>query len=233
MGPMRDRSADRERECAGPADAGRAGRFLVLDGIDGCGKSTQAERLVLELSARSEARVVHLREPGSTRLGESLRDLLLEPGRPIEARVEALLFAAARRHMLVERVAPALAQGADVVCERFHASTFAYQTAGGLDPDRILDLLHAWCGEPQPDLTLVLDLDPQLAADRIRERGREPDRIETRGLEFQRKVALGFREYARRDTRSRLVDAAGDPDQVRQRIHAALESASGLFTRHG
>src|SRR5262245_34284111 len=115
----------------------RRGLFVVIDGVDGCGKSTQAERLVRALAtlpgADPERAPLHLREPGSTKLGETLRGLLLGRGREMSPAVETLLFAAARRQMLDELVRPALAAGRLVVCERFHPSTFAYQAvAGGL-----------------------------------------------------------------------------------------------------
>ena len=103
---------------------GRA-RFIVLDGVDGCGKSTQARRLVEHLSKVRGVEALHLREPGSTRVGERIRELLLSHDHDLDPGVELLLFAAARRQTLRELVAPALAQGRDVVCERFHASTFA------------------------------------------------------------------------------------------------------------
>src|SRR5262245_35412594 len=109
---------------------GARGAFIVLDGIDGCGKSTQAELLSRVLASDTGREVVHLREPGSTNLGERLREILLARESELSPEVEALLFVAARRQMLAERVEPALARGAHVVCERFHPSTFAYQVAG-------------------------------------------------------------------------------------------------------
>ena len=102
------------------------GHMIVLDGVDGCGKSTQAARLAKRLKG-IQAEVLHVREPGSTVLGEGLRKLLLETATTIEAPVEVLLFAAARRQLLDEVIQPALARGAWVVCERFHSSTYAYQ----------------------------------------------------------------------------------------------------------
>src|SRR5687767_2670755 len=144
------------------------GRFLVLDGIDGAGKSTQAARLVARLGADG-GEIVHLREPGSTALGEGVRSLLLDRDSEIDVGAEALLFCAARRQMLVERVVPALARGATVVCERFHASTLAYQgVAGGLGFERVAALLEAWAGEPRPDLVIVLTLPPDTAAKRAK-----------------------------------------------------------------
>jgi len=192
--------------------AGR-GLFVVVDGIDGCGKSTQAARLADALGVEPELR---LREPGSTALGEGLRELLLSRELEIPPAVETLLFAAARRQLLEERVAPALAAGRTVVCERFNPSTYAYQAvAGELDEGEVLDLLDGWAGAPAPDLVVLLDLPVELAAAR---RGAAGDRIEDKGAAFQARVAEGYRRWAERDPRAVLVDASGEADEV----HAAL-----------
>jgi dTMP kinase len=198
--------------------------FVVLDGIDGCGKTTQASRLAKALAAETGAETLHLREPGSTRLGETLREILLDPGLALSPAVEALLFTAARRQMLDEIVAPALARGAQIVVERFHASTFAYQGfAGGFGEEEVLELLERFAGSPRPDLVLILDLPAEIAAGRrSRENERTPkapsDRIEGKGLAFQRKVAEGFRKYAHLEPNVVLVDAARPEDEVAQAI---------------
>lgn len=196
----------------------------MLDGIDGCGKSTQAETLVAWLRERGPGgagEVLHLREPGSTPLGESLRGMLLSRGLDPTPAVESLLFVAARRQMLDEVVAPALARGAQVVCERFHGSTFAYQAAGGGVPEGLLlDLMRAWAGAPEPDLTLWLDLDVERALAR---RGPASDRIEDKGAAYQRAVAEGFRRYAQDSPRVVRVDANGDRDQVTAAVRREVE----------
>ncbi len=195
--------------------------FVVLDGIDGCGKTTQARLLAVALSARRGCEALHLREPGSTPLGERIRELLLSREIEIAPASETLLFAAARRALLDSRVAPALAQGRDVVCERFHASTFAYQSiAGGLDESQVLDLLKTWAGKPQPDLTVILDLEPRVARARRTTPG---DRIEDRGLAFQESVARGYRRYAQLDSLARLVPADAAEGIVHQRVLACVE----------
>jgi dTMP kinase len=201
---------------AGTRPGPARGRFFVIDGIDGCGKSTQAARLVGALFERLGALPLHLREPGGTALGERLRTILLSRELALSARVETLLFAAARAQMLEEKVEPALAAGRHVVCERFHPSTFAYQAvAGGLSEDRVLDLLSVWAGEPKPDLVIVLDIRPE----RVLERRAQPgDRIEDKGLEFQRRVAEGFRTYARSERAVVLLDGDRPPDDVARRI---------------
>ncbi len=200
--------------------------FVVLDGVDGCGKTTQAVRLVRTLRAESPREVLHLREPGSTRLGEALRGLVLDPESEMSPAVETLLFAAARRQMLDEVVAPALAGGASVVVERFHASTFAYQVAaGGLPEEDVLFLLRRFAGAPSPDLVLVLDLPPEVARSRASKRATS-DRIEAKGLEFQKKVAQGFRRYAELAQDVVVLDASGSEDAVAETILAEVRRAT-------
>jgi len=198
------------------------GRFYVLDGADGCGKSTQAARLVRVLGARAGRMPLHLREPGSTAAGERIRSLLLDPGPELDPAAQVLLFAAARREMLEECVRPALEAGRDVVCERFHPSTFAYQgVALGVGEERVLALLREWAGEPAPDLTLILDL----SSEDSRARSGRADRYEGRGHDFHRRVTEGYRRYAARAERTVLVDASGGPDEVAARILAEVERA--------
>jgi dTMP kinase len=194
----------------------RGARFVVLDGVDGCGKSTQAQLLVERL-ARTRARApLHLREPGGTAAGEALRELVLARRFDLDPGVELLLFAAARRQMLREKVEPALREGRDVVCERFHPSTFAYQAcAGGLPEREVLELLERWAGSPEPDLVVLLELDPREAA---RRRGQPLDRIEDKGLAFQERVAQGYRRYAELSSRAVVVDARGSRDDVARRV---------------
>jgi dTMP kinase len=194
------------------AESGR-GIFVVVDGVDGCGKTTQARLLAEALGVERE---LHLREPGSTALGERLRELLLSREYHIEPRVETLLFAAARRQMLDELVEPALAKGLSVVCERFNPSTYAYQSvAGDLDEESVLALLAGWASDPQPDLVLLLDVDPAQAAAR---RGEARDRIEAKGLEYQERVAEGYRRYAQLEPRAVLLDGSASEQEVHQAI---------------
>ncbi len=191
-------------------------RFIVLDGIDGCGKSSQAAALVQALEQRRGKPALHLREPGSTPLGEALREILL--GRNFEpvTEVEALLVCAARKQMLERCVKPALEEGRDVVCERFHSSTFAYQGwAGGLGMDRVGRLLEEWAGSPKPDRIVILEIDPKRAFAR---RGADSDRIEDRGIEFQARVAEGFAVYAELEDRAVLVDGDASLDCVAKAV---------------
>ena len=195
---------------------------MVLDGVDGCGKSTQARLLTERLEADGRS-PLHLREPGSTPLGEELREIFLSRRHDLSPKVEVLLVAAARRAMLDEIVEPALAAGRDVVCERFHSSTFAYQgTAGGLELDRIEQLLTDWASDPVPDLIVLLDIDVATASDR---RGAATDRMEDRGLEFQERVARGYRAYAERPGVV-LIDGAREADEVAESVWKELAACA-------
>jgi len=168
--------------------------------------------------AESEGRLgpVHLREPGSTALGERLRELLLDGEAEIGPASEVLLFASARRQLLTERVRPALLEGRDVVCERFHPATLAYQAhAGALDFDEVLGLLTEWAGDPKPDLCVILEVDPDRAAAR---RSGEEDRIEARGLEYQRRVAEGFKRCVEEISWVVSVDGEAEVDEVARRV---------------
>jgi dTMP kinase len=165
--------------------------FVTFEGIDGSGKTTQAEALVEAL--RGEGRtVVSTREPGGTELGERIRELVLD-GPNVSGWSEAALFAAARAQLVEEVIYPALRDGADVVCDRYLDSSLAYQgLARGLGVDRVLELnLQATRGL-LPDRTFLVVLDPEQAARRTH----RPDRIEQEGLAFQRDVDLAYRELA-------------------------------------
>jgi len=195
-------------------------RFLVLDGIDGCGKSTQARLLAEALTQARGVPALHLREPGSTKVGERIREILLSREHELDPGVELLLFAAARRQTLRELVQPALAAGRDVVCERFHASTFAYQAcAGGLPEDDVLSVLLRWADEPRPDALILLDVDPTAAA---RRRAGPEDRIEAKGLEFQRRVAEGYRRFARLQPGTIVIDGSASPADVARSVREAV-----------
>lgn len=223
----------------GPARP-RAPLFLVLDGVDGCGKTTQAGLLARALGeGRGEHDgPLHLREPGSTAAGEAIRALILGSEVSLDAGTLALLFTAARRETLHQLVAPALAAGRDVVVERFHASTFSYQgpaSEGGVPAEDLLGLLHGWAGTPAPDLEVVLDLDPGAAHGRARERAGDAaaDRFEARGVAFQRAVRDGLLDYVQRTERAVLVDAAGAPAEVHGRILDEVRRRRATEAVHG
>jgi len=175
----------------------QAGLFISFEGIDGAGKSTHIEALVSAFKAQYGAHnVVHTREPGGTALAEKLRQLILND--PMDALTEAYLIFAARRDHLNQVIAPALAQGAVVLCDRFTDATFAYQGGGrGFDLN-VLSTLEQWTQQQggqllQPQLTLWFDLPAEVAAQRLAG-ARVPDKFEAQPVEFFRQVALGYQE---------------------------------------
>jgi dTMP kinase len=192
------------------------GVFVSLDGLDGCGKSTQCRLLVDWLRARAH-RVTSCREPGGTALGEQLRSLLLEKGTARSPVAEALLFIASRAQLVDEIIAPALDQGQIVVSDRFSLATVVYQGyAGGLDPKELGQVSRFATGGIEPDLTVVLDLPVEAARARLT---RPADRIESRDNAYHQRVRDGFLLEARRcPQRIHIVDATQAPDAV----HAAI-----------
>ncbi len=207
------------RRAAGPPLVGA--RFIALEGIDGSGKSTQAERLAAALTERGVA-VTATREPGGTPLGERVRALLLEgePGR-MSPVAEVHLFAAARAQLVHEVIRPALEDGRWVVSDRFLDSSLAYQgLARGLGLDVVLDANRSAVEDCLPDLTLVIDMAPSATAGRRRDR---PDRIEAEGETFLERVAEGYREVAARfPDRVVLVSGEGGIDDVHARVMATV-----------
>lgn len=197
----------------------RRGVFLVLDGPDGAGKTTQVARLARRLR-RGGRRVLVVREPGGTPLGEALRRLLLHGSIPIGAGAQALLFGAARAELLGRVVAPALRRGWIVLSDRGTPSTFAYQgVAGSVGGDRVLALARAFHGEPEADLLLLLDVPPEVA----RARRRRRDRFERKSLRYARAVRRGFQTFARRGRgRVLLLDGAAPRDEVEEAIWRAV-----------
>ncbi len=202
------------------------GRLITFEGIEGCGKSTQAQLLLRRLTERG-CPVVTTREPGGTQLGERIRDLLLDPGLAPTAVGELFLLEAARSQVVAEVVAPALAAGAYVLSDRFADSSVAYQ-AGARGIDRaVVERLNALaCAGVVPDRTLVFDIDVALALSRARSRlstNAGNRRFEDEALHFHQAVAAAYRELAAREPgRVVLVDASGTEDQVGARTLAAV-----------
>ena len=197
--------------------------FLSFEGIDGCGKSTQARLLADALRAEGRA-VVLTREPGGSPGAEEIRRLLVQgAGERWSAETECLLFTAARRDHLERTIRPALAAGQTVITDRFADSTRVYQGAARGDLRALVDRMHDLAIGVEPDLTFVIDLDPGTALGRGNARGGAEDRFESLGLAFQQRLAQGFRALAREfPARVRLIDGTGSPDQVAARVRAAL-----------
>ena len=192
-----------------PDDPGGAGgRFVTVEGADGVGKTTLARALASRAEAQGWA-VISLREPGGTDLGERIRDLVLHAPKPADPRAELLLFCAARAQLVAERIRPALGAGALVICDRFTDSTVAYQHAGrGLPRAEVLAAAHAATGGLTPDLSFLLDLDPE----RARARGGEAtDHLERESPDFRERVRRGFLDIAREEPDRLIVLDADRP----------------------
>jgi dTMP kinase len=202
------------------------GRFITLEGGEGVGKSTQLKRLAAALRERG-LEVVETREPGGSPGAEAIRKLLLEgEGDRWSPEAEALLFAAARADHVAKTIKLALERGAWVLCDRFLDSSIAYQgAAGGVGTDAIRTLHAIGSRGFLPDRTLLLELSPDAAAERLSQRDVDgSDRIGGRGGGFHARVAAGFAALAEEEPeRFRLVDAGGAADEVTTRLLAALE----------
>lgn len=204
------------------------GRFITFEGGEGCGKSTQVKRLAAALEAKG-VKVLLTREPGGTRLAEMIRTLLKDEAEdPPVDRAELLLFLAARAQLVRNVIRPALDAGTWVLSDRFSDSTIAYQGYGrGLPVDFVKAANDFACEGLAPDLTLLLDVEPSVAAQRMR--GREAatntsaDRIERAGEDFHARLRQGFLELAAANpSRIVTIDASGTPDEVARKILLAL-----------
>ena len=192
---------------------GLGGRFLVFDGPDGSGKSTQFARFGQHCRS-SGLDVCEVREPGGTSIGEHIRAVLLDPANTrMSLRCEMMLYMASRSQLIEETVGPALQRGALVLADRFVSSTLAYQgTAGGMDRQEILAVAGVAVAGHWPDLTVIFDVDGAVAGTRL---DPNPDRVEQKGAAFQRRVREGFLEQAAAEPEKYLViDASPDADTV-------------------
>lgn len=199
----------------------RLHRFVTFEGIDGAGKSTHIEALAERLR-EGGAEVVMTREPGGTALAEKLRELVLHA--PMDALTEALLVFAARRDHIQQVIAPALARGATVLCDRFTDATFAYQGAGRGFDTAVLSALEGWVQQGlQPDLTFWFDLPAETAAER-RAAARTPDRFEQLDDKFFSRVRAGYEARCQQSPqRFARIDASLPREQVWAQVAAQLE----------
>ena len=198
---------------------------MTIEGPEGSGKTVVARRLAAELERRGH-RVVLTREPGGTRLGERVREILL--GRAdlkIDPRADALLFNAARAQLVAEVIRPALSAGAVVLCARFADSTLAYQGHGaGLPIEELRGLAEVATGGLEPDLTILLDVDPEVGIRRKAAGAR--NRFESIDLDFHRRVRSGFLELAGAEPRRwRVVDSSRHIDRVFDDVWAIVRDA--------
>ena len=214
-----------------------AGRFLTFEGCEGCGKSTQITSTLAWL--RSAKLTVHeVREPGGTPVGESIRHLLKHDpvGQSMTAETELLLFAASRAELVRQLIHPALARGDWIIADRFHDSTTVFQgNARGLPMEEVSFINRYAIAQREPDLTLVLDLDPAEARSRALRRPRpagQKDRLEDLDLGFYQKVAEGYRALAQREPkRVKLIDASGSREQTFAIIQKELRHAFSSLPR--
>ncbi len=205
------------------------GRFIAIEGVDGAGKGVQS-RLLRDALLSCKVPVLLTREPGGSPGAEEIRALLVSGATDKwDSMTELLLVYAARRSHLQQTILPALAQGTWVISDRFADSSRAFQgIAGGLGLDVVEKIHQEVVGNNNPDLVLVLDLDPRLSLDRAKARGTGEDRFEKKGEAYQRKVRDGFRMLAQRSPQThRLIDASASVEAValaiRQQVAAALQ----------
>jgi dTMP kinase len=193
--------------------------FFCFDGLDGTGKTTQRSLFEDWLRASSHD-VISCRDPGSTPLGEALREILLGHRVPIARSSEMLMFMAARAQLVEEVIRPALAQGKTVVSDRYLLANVVYQGyAGGLDVETIWRVGQVATRGVMPEMVFLLDMEPEQALGRI---GRGLDRMENQGLEFQARLRGGFLTEAAKDPRRIVViDAARDVESVQADVRAA------------
>ena len=203
------------------------GLFITFEGPDGSGKTTVATKVVEKLSELGYD-VIHTREPGGIAISEDIRSLILDPKNTMmDAKTEALLYAASRRQHLVEKVFPALKEGKIVICERFLDSSLAYQGYGrGLGFDEVLSINLFAIDNTYPDATIYLDVDEEVGLARIS--GREfKDRLDQESIDFHHKVCEGYREVLRRfPERITVIDASKSKEEV---IEASMKAILELI----
>jgi dTMP kinase len=199
-----------------------AGRLISFEGIDGSGKSTQARRLAADLRAAGQV-VTLTREPGGSAGAEEIRRLVLEgAGDRWSAETEILLFTAARRDHLERTIRPALARGETVITDRFADSTRVFQGLTRGDLTAVVDRLHDLMIGLEPDLTILIDIDPALGLSRANARAGSELRFEGMGADFQARARAGFLALATRHPRFRVIDGSGTEDDVAARVAGVL-----------
>ncbi|MDO4499791.1 MAG: dTMP kinase [Erysipelotrichaceae bacterium] len=192
----------------------KKGLFIVLEGPDGSGKTTVAD-IVCDRLCEKGYEIVHTREPGGIDIAEQIRSVILNPDNTaMDARTEALLYAASRRQHLVEKVIPAVSSGKIVICERFLYSSLAYQgKARGIGFDPIISINEFAINGTYPDVTIFLDVDEETGQKRINSRTSK-DRLDAESVNFHRLVNEGYREVLDRFKETKIVDATRDLDTV-------------------
>jgi dTMP kinase len=198
-----------------------SGKFIALDGPDGCGKTTQTKLLVQWLKEQGVA-VETFREPGGTAIGEKVRQILLNPEHiAMGTETEVMLYMAARVQLWQEKLAPALKQNKCVILDRWLSSTCAYQGfAGGFGIDKVIKIAEDCLERPWPDLTIILDVDLETAAKRLK---KNLDRMEQKGDSYHKKVREGFLKLAKGRKNFAVIDAADDIETVHKQVMNIVE----------
>ena len=199
------------------------GKFIVLDGPDGCGKSTQTKLLAQWLERQGVATKT-FRDPGDTAIGEKIRQILLNPEHiKMSTATEVLLYMAARVQLWLEKIAPALEQKKCVILDRWLSSTCAYQGyAGGFGNNQVIQLAINSLKMPWAKLTIILDVDLKTAANRL---SGQPDRMEAKPREYHQKVREGFLLLAKGRKDFVVVDGTGGIETVHERIKQVISEA--------
>lgn len=204
-------------------DVAMRGRLLVLEGIDGAGKGTQADLLDARLR-RDGIRVLRAREPGGTVIGEKIRALLLDARRAEMApRTELFLYMASRAQLVAEVLVPALEKGRVILLDRYYYSTAAYQGAAGkVGTGEVLELAERIARFPKPDRVVLLDIDPRRGMGRV---NRPKDRMERKGVEFLSRVRNAYLRIAKADRRFAVVRADRPRDEVAEDVYRKVIDA--------
>lgn len=208
------------------------GRFIVIEGPDGAGKSTQLALLRERLTAGGHDALL-TGEPGGTPAGEAIRGVVLDPAYEVGPLAEFLLYSAARAQHVEEVIAPALSAGRDVISDRFASASVAYQGYGrGLELDLVHQINATVVRGLKPDLTLLLDLDPAQGLERAARRAKY-DRLEAEGLAFHERVRRGYLLEAGKDASWRVISANAPEAEVHEQIWAAVEELLAPSSREG
>lgn len=203
----------------------KKGKFIVITGGDGVGKTTCLKLLELKLKNELGDRVIFAKEPGGTEVGQKIREILLTKNDTgMDLKTEMLLFAASRAQQIYQKIKPSLEQGKHVLCDRFVESSFAYQVRGSIRPDleKTFHAVDNITDGAKPDLYIVLDLDPQVANDRVVER-KESNRFDLLGKDYHSRVRRGIIEYVSDKTHV-IVDASLSKEQVAEQVYRIVKT---------
>jgi dTMP kinase len=204
------------------------GFFITIEGPEGAGKTTVMSDVVAQLTAEGYE-IVSTREPGGIRISENIREVILNNTyTEMDGRTEALLYAAARRQHLVEKIAPALKDNKIVICDRFIDASLAYQGfARGLGIDEVLSINEFAIGKLMPDLTLLFDLEPSIGLNRIAKHDdREKNRLDVESLAFHESVREGYQEVVKRyPHRIHVIDASKSQEEVTKNVLEVLRKS--------